>query len=266
MEPNSQFAPRVLLAIDDLRLRRTNEAGLRAAGFAVSAPSDADAVRILAESFSPDVLVVDPPARLRRSVPLGRGAKRSLVVLAAMIALLATGVVPPAVAGLLAAMALVLTRAVTPAQAYRSISWTTIVLIAGMIPLSTAFFTTGTADLVAEWMLSVLGDAGPHLALLALGLLTVVLGQLISNVATVLIVAPVAIAVAQALDASVQPFMMALAVAGAAAFLTPIATPANLMVMEPAGYRFGDYWRLGLPLVLFFLAVAVLYVPLVWPF
>ena len=92
------------------------------------------------------------------------------------------------------------------------------------------------------------------------------LGQLISNTATVLIVAPIAISVAHALHLSVQPFMMALAVAGAAAFLTPIATPANLMVMEPAGYRFGDYWKPGLPLALFFLLMAVFYVPLIWPF
>jgi di/tricarboxylate transporter len=212
------------------------------------------------------VLVVDSPATLRRSVPLGRGASRALAILGGMIVLLATGLVPPAVAGLLAAGSLVLTRTVSPTQVYRSISWTAVVLIAGMIPLSTAFISTGTAELVAGWMLALLGDAGPHLALLALGLLTVVLGQLISNVATVLIVAPIAIAVAQTLDVSVQPFMMALAVAGAASFLTPIATPANLMVMEPAGYRFGDYWRLGLPLALFFLAVAVLYVPLIWPF
>ena len=72
--------------------------------------------------------------------------------------------------------------------------------------------------------------------------------------------------VAHELGVSAQPFMMALTVAGAAAFLTPIATPANLMVMEPAGFRFGDYWRLGLPLAVLFLAVAVLYVPIVWPF
>ena len=102
---------------------------------------------------SAGVLVVDSPAQLRRSVPLGRGAKRAIVVLAAMVALLATGVVPPAVAGLLAAVALVVTRTVSPAQAYRSISWTTVVLIAGMIPLSTAFIETGTADLVAGWLL-----------------------------------------------------------------------------------------------------------------
>ncbi|MET0296673.1 MAG: SLC13 family permease [Microbacterium sp.] len=212
------------------------------------------------------LLPVDSPALLRRAVPLGRGAPRALIVLGAMVVLLATGLVPPAVAALLAACALVVTRTVTVAQAYQSISWTTIVLIAGMIPLSTAFIQTGTADLVSGWLLSLLGDSGPHVALLALCLLTVVLGQLISNTATVLIIAPIAVSLAATLDLSVQPFMMALTVAGAAAFLTPIATPANLMVMEPGGYRFGDYWKLGLPLALLFLAVAVLYVPLVWPF
>lgn len=214
----------------------------------------------------PGVLPVADPQRLRRSVPLGRGARRAIVILGAMVALLATGLVPPAVAALLAACALVLARVVTVTQAYRSISWTTVVLIAGMIPLSTAFTTTGTADLVAGGMLALLGDAGPHVALLALCGLALVLGQLISNTATVLIVAPIAIAVAQSLGLSVQPFMMALAVVGAAAFLTPIATPANLMVMEPAGYRFGDYWRLGMPLALFFLGMSVFYVPLIWPF
>ena len=213
-----------------------------------------------------DVLVVNAPAQIRRSVPLGRGAKRAITILVLMVALLATGIVPAAVAALLAACALVLTRTVTPAQAYRSISWTTIVLIAGMIPLSTAFIQTGAAELIAGWMLAVLGDASPHVVLLALCVLTVVLGQLISNTATVLIVAPISIAVAHTLELSVLPFLMALTVAGAASFLTPIATPANLMVMEPAGYRFGDYWKLGLPLALFFIAIAVFYVPLLWPF
>ena len=217
-------------------------------------------------SQEPGMLVVDDPVRLRRSVPLGTGARRALSILAVMVVLLATGVVPPAVAALLAACALVLTRTVTVTQAYHSISWTTVILVAGMIPLSTAFMQTGTADLIAGGLLGLIGEAGPHLALLVLCLLTVVLGQLISNTATVLILAPIAVSVAAALDLSVQPFMMALTVAGAAAFLTPIATPANLMVMEPAGYRFGDYWKLGLPLAVLFVAVAVFYVPLIWPF
>jgi di/tricarboxylate transporter len=212
------------------------------------------------------VIAVDAPAVMRRSVPLGAKAPRALVILGVMVVLLATGLVPPAVAAILAACALVLTNTVSVAQAYQSISWTTVVLVAGMIPLSTAFIETGTADLVAGWLLSVIGDAGPHVALLALVVLTVVLGQLISNTATVLIVAPIAVSLAVTLDLSVQPFMMALTVAGAAAFLTPIATPANLMVLEPGGYKFGDYWKLGIPLALWFILVAVLLVPVIWPF
>ncbi|HEX6364719.1 MAG TPA: SLC13 family permease [Agromyces sp.] len=217
-------------------------------------------------TVGPDVLVVDAPASIRRAVPLGAGAKRAIVILAAMVVVLATGIVPPAIAGLLAACALVLFRVVTPTQAYRSVSWTTVVLVAGMIPLSTAFITTGTADLIAAGLLGFVGDGSPHLALAAMCVLTMVLGQLISNTATVLITAPIAVVVAADLDVSVLPFMMALTVAGAAAFLTPVATPANTMVLEPGGYRFGDYWKLGLPLLVLFLVVAVLYVPLIWPF
>lgn len=214
----------------------------------------------------PDVLVVDDPASLRRAVPLGVGAKRAIGILAAMVLLLATGLVPPAVAGLLAAGAIVLTGVLTPAQAYRSVSWTTVVLVGGMIPLSTAFISTGTADLIATGVLGIVGDSTPYLALLALCVLTVILGQLISNTATVLIMVPIATVLAADLGVSVLPFMMALTVAGAASFLTPVATAANTMVMEPGGYRFTDYWKLGLPLLLLFLLVAVLWVPLIWPF
>lgn len=219
-----------------------------------------------AHTAGPEVLVVDEPETLRRSVPLGVGAKRSIGILVAMVVLLATGVVPPAVAGLLAAGAIVLTGVLKPTQAYRSVSWTTVVLVGGMIPLSTAFIQTGTADLIAKGLLNLIGDTSPTLALLAMCVLTVVLGQLISNTATVLIMAPIATVLAADLHVSVLPFMMALTVAGAASFLTPVATAANTMVMEPGGYRFTDYWKLGLPLLLLFLAVAVFWVPVVWRF
>jgi di/tricarboxylate transporter len=213
-----------------------------------------------------DVLVVDGPSTLRRGVPFGKGAGRAIAILGGLVLLLASGIVPPAIAALLAAMLLVITRTVSPAQAYHSINWTTIILIAGMIPLSTAVLSTGAADLMAGWLLDVVGDTGPRVALLALVVLTVALGQFISNTATVLILAPVSVAVAQSLELSVMPFLLALAVAGAASFLTPIATPANLMVMAPGGYRFGDYWKLGLPLAALFVLVAVLLVPVLWPF
>lgn len=215
---------------------------------------------------SPDVIAVTPPQSLQRAVPLGHGAKRALAILGVTVVLLSTGLVPPAVAGLLAAGALVLTGVLSIPQVYRSISWTTVILIAGMIPLSTAFVSTGAATIVADGVLAVIGTSSPQLALLVLCVVTVILGQFISNVATVLIVAPIAVSIAHTLDLSILPFMMALTVAGAAAFLTPVATPVNLMVMQPGGYRFGDYWRLGLPLIVVYVAVAVLYVPLVWPF
>lgn len=219
-----------------------------------------------ARTAGPEVLVVDDPASLRRSVPLGVGARRTVVILAAMVVLLATGVVPAAIAGLLAASAVVLTNVLTSARAYRSVSWTTVVLVAGMIPLSTAFVSTGTADLIADTLLRIVGNASPHLALLGIVVITMAVGQLISNTATVLIMVPIATSVARDLEVSILPFLMALAVAGAASFLTPVATPANTMIVDPGGYRFGDYWKIGLPLIALFLAVAVLYVPVVWPF
>lgn len=215
---------------------------------------------------SADVIAVDPTASLRRGVPLGSGAKRTLIVLVAMIVLISTGAVPAAVAGLLAAISLVLSGAIKVKQVYKSISWTTVVLVAGMIPLSTAFTTTGAADLVATGLSDMLSGADLRVVLLVLCLVTMILGQMISNTATVLIMIPVGLAVAQNYGASALPFLMALAVSGAAAFLTPIATPANMMILEPGAYRFGDYWKLGSLLLVLFLAVAVLLVPVVWPF
>jgi di/tricarboxylate transporter len=213
-----------------------------------------------------EVLVVDAPALVRRAVPLGQGAKRAIAVLAAMVVLLATGAIPPAAAGLLAAGALVLLGVLSIEQAYRGVSWTTVILVAGMISLSTAMISSGAAQRLADQLVDVVGGAGPYALLAGLFVFTVTLGQLISNVATALIVIPIAISAAADMDVSAKPALMAVAVSAAASFLTPVATPANLMVMEPGGYRFGDYWKLGLPLVLLFGIVAVLVVPVFWSF
>jgi di/tricarboxylate transporter len=203
---------------------------------------------------------------MRRSVPLGVGAKRALVVLGAMVVLLATGAIPAAAAGLLAAGALVLLGVLSIEQAYRAISWTTVILVAGMMSLSVAMTASGAAGQLADRLVDIVGDAGPYALLLGLFVFTAVLGQLISNVATALIVIPIAVSAAADMDVSAKPALMAVAVSAAAAFLTPVATPANLMVMEPGGYRFGDYWKLGLPLLVMFGVVAVLIVPLFWGF
>jgi di/tricarboxylate transporter len=214
-----------------------------------------------------DVLVVDSPALVRRqAVALGPRAWWAIVILVAMVALLATNAVPAVEAALLAAGAMILTRVVTIYQAYRSISWTTVVLVAGMIPLSTAVTQSGAADDIAQLLIDVVGNAGPYALLLGLFVLTALFGQLISNMATALIVIPIAVTAAVDMGISVRPVLMSLTVAAAGAFLTPVATPVNLMVMGPGGYEFGDYWKLGLPMLLLFMAAAVFLVPVFWAF
>ena len=214
-----------------------------------------------------DVLVVETPEVVRRqAVPMGPGAGKAIAVLVGMVVLLATGVVPPAVAGLLAAGALILSGVLSVNQAQRAISWTTIVLIGGIIPLSHALQETGAAEQITQGLVRVVGDAGPYPLLIGLVLITAVLGQLISNTATALIVIPIAVSAAAAFGVSGRPLLMAVNVMSAAAFLTPVATPGNMMVMGPGGYRFGDYARLGLPLLVWFAVVAVGLVPLIWRF
>jgi di/tricarboxylate transporter len=213
----------------------------------------------------PDVLVVDAPDAVRRqAVPFGPGARRVTVIVVVMVALLATGAFPPAVAGLLAAGALVVSGVVSVDQAYRSISWTTVVLVGGMIPVSTAMASSGAAEQLADRLVDIVGDSGPYPLLIGIFVITAVLGQLISNTATVLIVIPIALSAAATLDVSTRPVLMTLNVASSAALLTPIATPANMMVMGPGGYRFGDYAKLGLPVMAWFFVVAVGIVPLIW--
>ena len=214
-----------------------------------------------------EVLVVDPPDVVRRQVvPLGPGARRTLVVTAAFVAVLAAGLVPAAVAGIVAAAALVLLGVLETEQAYRAIHWTTVVLIAGLIPVSEAIQSTGAADDVAGVLVDVAGGSSPHLLLAALFVVAAAFGAAISNTATALILIPVGLSAAAELDVAAPPVLMSIAVACSAAFLTPIATPGNMIVMEPGGYRFGDYWRLGLPLLAFFFVAAVFLVPAIWAF
>lgn len=215
----------------------------------------------------PDVLVVSSPELVRRqAVPMGPGAKQAVVILFAMVLMLATGVVPSAVAGLLAAGAIILCGIMSVEQSYRAIGWTTVILVGAMMPLSTAMIETGAAKMLADRLVLMVGDAGPTALLAGLFVLTAIMGQLISNTATALIVIPIGMAAAASMGISPRPVLMSTAVAAAGAFLTPIATPTNLMVMGPGGYKFSDYWKLGLPLLIWFFVVAVFIVPLIWRF
>lgn len=213
------------------------------------------------------ILPVDRPDTVRRqSVHLGPRSYVSIAVLVVMCTLLATNALPAAVTVLAATAVLVGVRVITVNQAQASISLPTLVIVAGMIPLSTAMQTSGLADALSSWLVDAFGDSSPYLLLAAIVVIVLLLGQFLSNLATVLIVAPVAIAVSETAGISPLPMMMGITVAGAASFLTPVATAGNLMVQEPGAYRFGDYWRLGLPCLLLFGVVAIFFVPLVWHF
>ena len=216
----------------------------------------------------PEVLVVDAPELVRRQAcrsARARSARSSSS--AAMVVLLATGAVPPAVAGLLAAGAIVLLR-----RADDRAGLPRHLLDDGRprrrddpaLDRDDRDRRRGESSPTRSSTSS--ATPGRYALLLGLFVLTAVLGQLISNMATALIVIPIALSAAADVDVSARPVLMCVTVAAAAAFLTPVATPANLMVMEPGGYRFGDYWKLGLPLLVLYGVVAVLLVPVFWPF
>ena len=160
---------------------------------------------------------------------------------------------------------MVLLRVVTLEQAHHAMSWSTLILVAAMIPLSTAITQSGAADLLAGGIVGSVGRGGPYALLLVLFIVNAILGQLISNTATALILIPIALSVATEMGVSPLPLLMCVNVASAAALLTPVATPANIMIQAPGGYLFSDYAKLGLPVLLLYLLVAVFLVPLWWP-
>jgi di/tricarboxylate transporter len=219
------------------------------------------------QTRDPDVLVVATPDMIRRqAVPFGAGSTLAIVILFIMVAALATGAVPRVVAGLVAACAVVLFGVLKIERAYRAINWNVLVMVASLIPLSTAMYKTGAAYLLADTLVAIVGNASPYALLAGLFVLTSLFGQLISSTATALIVTPVAIAASTAVGVSPRAALVTVAVAAASSFLTPIAASASLMVQGPGGYRFGDYWKMGLPLLIWFFLVGTFLVPVFWPF
>ncbi|OJY24723.1 MAG: SLC13 family permease [Myxococcales bacterium 68-20] len=190
----------------------------------------------------------------------------SVAITLVMLVVMAFGWLPNVVAVLLAALLLVLTRCVRAADVYRAVNWESVVLIAGMIPLATSLERTGGTRLVVELVEKQLGGASPVVVLALLVVITSALGMVLSNTATAVLLAPVAVRLASAFGIAPEPLLLGVAFASSAAFATPIASPVNVLVMAPGKYRFSDYTKVGLPLQLLVLAAAVLVIPLVWPF
>ncbi|MCB0037157.1 MAG: anion permease, partial [Anaerolineales bacterium] len=166
---------------------------------------------------------------------------------------------------LMAALAMVLFGCLTAEEAYRSIEWRSLVLIAGMLPMSTALEKVGLVDAAAQGLVTTLGSMDVRLLIAGLFLLTALFTQVLSNTATTVVIAPVALAAAQTLGVAPQALLMAVAIAASMAFATPVASPTNTLVMGAGNYRFGDYLKVGVPLMLFMMVVTVVVLPWFFP-
>jgi len=210
--------------------------------------------------------VIGSPDELSRQVAsLNWRSLVAILALAGMVVLMVTKLMPAVMAVLLAAMAMVLGGCLNMNQAYRSIGWQSVVLIAAMIPMSAALAITGGAEIIANYIVDSIGTFGPVALLAGVFILTSAFSQVLSNTATTVLVAPIVLQAAIVSDLSPYPLMMMVAVGASASFLTPISSTTNLMVLTPGGYRFIDYVKIGLPLMVIYLVISLLLVPVIWP-
>ena len=188
-----------------------------------------------------------------------------LVVIA--MALSKTINVPMQTAAIIGALACVITGCLTEKQAYGGIDWTTIFLFAGMLPLAEAMDKTGAGAMIANAVVSIIGsNASPLIIVMAMFLLSCGLTQFMSNTAAAALLAPIGISIAQSIGVSPFPVLMAIGIAASCAFTTPVATPPNTLILGPGKFRFMDYVKVGLPLVVVSMIVCTVIIPLVWPF
>jgi di/tricarboxylate transporter len=190
----------------------------------------------------------------------------ALIMFLLVLALTAFQIVPLLVAALIGAVGMVLSRCLTIEEAYEAIDWRVIFLLAGIIPMGVALEQSGAALWLTQSILAPLAGSGPLLVLASLYLVTAILTAVMSNNATAVILAPIALSLAASMQVDPRPFLVAITFAASTSFATPIGYQTNTMVYAPGGYRFTDYTRAGGPLNLVFWALAVLLIPIMWPF
>ncbi len=209
-----------------------------------------------------DFLVLEPvrvETHRRQKAPLATGIM-GLVILLVVV----TGV-HISTAMVIGSVLMVLSRCLSMEEAYESIDWRTVFLVAGMLPLGTAMETTGTARYLADQLLGLVGGFGPLAVLAGIYLLAALITQPMSNAAAMVLVVPIAVDTAASLGANHLTFTMATIIGAATSFLTPVGHKANVLVFGPGGYRFFDYTRAGVLLTLMLLTVSMIFIPLFWP-
>lgn len=214
-----------------------------------------------------DLVLVGQPLKEASKVTLDQKAPITALIMLLMIIAMVTNIIPPVAAVLTAAVAMIITGCLrNMEEAYNSINWGSIVLIAAMMPMAVAFEKTGITNIFANFLNTSLGDMGPLALLAGVYCSTSLLTMVVSNTATAVLFAPIAMKAAMSMGYQPQPFMFAVAVAASMCFASPFSTPPNALVMNAGGYTFMDYIKVGLPLQLVMGVIMVLMLPLLFPF
>ncbi len=211
----------------------------------------------------PNFVLVSEPAlpryRKQKIIP-------AVLIMAGVVAAATVGVVPILVSALAGSVLMILAGCITLEEAYHAVEWKVIFLLAGVLTLGVALEKTGAADLLSGFLVNWIGVLGPFAVLAGFYLLTSLLTEAMSNNATAVLLAPVAIATADAMAISPRPLLMAVAFAASSSFMTPVGYQTNTLIFGPGNYRFGDFMRVGAPLNLMFWILATLLIPVFWPF
>jgi len=212
-----------------------------------------------------DFVVMGQPESMLGTANRAKAPIAAIIMFLMLISMVGE-ILPLTTSSMLAALLMILTGCLNIDDAYSFIDWKSIVLVAGMLPMSTALENVGLVNLAAQTLTNTIGTLGPIWVLGGLFLATSIFTQVLSNTATAVLIAPLALASAQNLGIQPQAFLMAVGLSASMAFASPVASPVNTLVMGAGNYRFSDYIKIGTPLLLIGLAVTMLVLPLLWPF
>ena len=213
-----------------------------------------------------DFVVLNMPVEVDDASPAHSQAPHAIFCLVLMVALMLTDEIPNPIAAIIACLLMGKFRCINAESAYKAIHWPSIILIVGMMPFALALQKTGGVDMVVKGLLDVAGGEGPYLMLGCLFVMCAAIGLFISNTATAVLMAPIALAAAKSMGVSPYPFAMVVAMAASAAFMTPVSSPVNTLVLGPGKYSFSDFVKIGVPFTILVMVVCVLLIPVLFPF
>ncbi len=213
-----------------------------------------------------DFVVMNLPVEVSDASPAHSQAPHAIFCLVLMVALMLTDEIPNPIAAIIACLLMGKFRCIDAESAYKAIHWPSIILIVGMMPFALALQKTGGVDLVVKGLMELGGGYGPYMMLMCLFIMCATIGLFISNTATAVLMAPIALAMAKSMGVSPYPFAMMVAMAASAAFMTPVSSPVNTLVLGPGKYTFSDFVKLGVPFTVLVMVVCVVMIPMLFPF